>query len=93
MEIIELEKAIEIATEYLFRAKDTENVADLSVEMARQIRDNQYDIDNEEDMWQNDEVTQEQLKMIRYMVYHDYERLTKGDANRIIRILKQTRGE
>lgn len=91
MEIIELEKAIEVAREYLYRASDGEELSEIDAEMANKMRDNSYEAEGEEEFWQYDEATEEQIKLIRYMIYHNYENLTKGDACRIIRILKQTR--
>lgn len=90
MEIIELETAIEIARKYIYYVEHGESVDDATVEMASEMRNKKYDVDEENDDWAFDEVTEEQLKLIRYMIYHDYEKLTKGNANRIIRILKQT---
>lgn len=90
MDIIELETAIEIARKYIYYVRNGESYDDATVEMASEMRNKKYDVEEEEEDWEYDEVTEEQLKLIRYMVYHDYEKLTKGNANRIIRILKQT---
>ena len=90
MEIIELETAIEIARKYIYYVSHGESTDDASVEVANEMREKKYDIEKEEEDWEYDEVTEEQLKLIRYMIYHDFGSLTKGNANRIIRILKQT---
>lgn len=90
MDIIELETAIEIARKYIYLAPETDDIDNLTEEMSDDMRNNRYDVNKEELDWNLEKITEDQLKLIRFMVYHDYENLTKGDANRIIRILKQT---
>ena len=90
MEIIELETAIEIARKYMYYVAQGESTDDATVEMASEMRNKKYDVNKEDEDWEYEDVTEEQLKLIRYMIYHDFENLTKGNANKIIRILKQT---
>lgn len=93
MELIELEKALDIAREYLYKLEHNANIDELTLEIENEMRNNTYNVDTEDDYWNYDKATDEQIKFIRKLIYHDYEEITKGDASRIIDIILQSKEE